>query len=95
VPGALTAFLDGSRFFGGDPWLKTIAECAPLFLPPVRDPWTDIHRSNGPSGVLGRGRGRGAERRSRGRRVSRPTRRRDRSEAGTWRSLNPASSAGE
>lgn len=44
VPGALTAFLDGSRFFGGDPWLKTIAECAPLFLPPVRDPWTDIHR---------------------------------------------------
>jgi asparagine N-glycosylation enzyme membrane subunit Stt3 len=42
VPGALTAFLDGSRFFGGDRWLKTIAEFAPLFLPPVRDPWNDF-----------------------------------------------------
>lgn len=44
VPGALTAFFEGSRFVGGDPWLKTIVEFAPLFLPPVRDPWTDVHR---------------------------------------------------
>ena len=34
---AITAFADGSRFFGGDPWLKTVAEFAPLFLPPIRD----------------------------------------------------------
>ena len=42
VPGAITAIADGSRFFGGDPWLKTVAEFAPLFLPPIRDPWTDV-----------------------------------------------------
>lgn len=36
VPGSLAAFDNGTRFMGGDPWLKTITEFRPLFL----DSWT-------------------------------------------------------
>lgn len=47
VPGAGTSLLDGLAFFGGDPWLGTIVEFGPLFLPPFRDPGTDFLRFGG------------------------------------------------
>lgn len=47
VPGAGTSLLEGIAFFGGDPWLDTIVEFGPLFLPPFRDPGTDLLRFGG------------------------------------------------
>ena len=40
IPGSAWAFLGGSRFFGGDPWLASIDEFQPLFgggVPPLLD----------------------------------------------------------
>lgn len=47
VPGAATPLLLGSRFLGGDPWLGTIVEFGPLFLPPFRSPSDDFLRFGG------------------------------------------------
>lgn len=47
VPGAGTSLLEGIAFFGGDPWLDTIVEFGPLFLPPFRDPGSDLLRFGG------------------------------------------------
>ena len=47
IPGAATPLLLGSRFLGGDPWLDTIVEFGPLFLPPFRSPSDDFLRFGG------------------------------------------------
>lgn len=44
VPTALVGFLQGARFFGGDPWLASILEFQPLFWNPWSNPWVDAAR---------------------------------------------------
>ncbi len=42
VPNAAVAVADGSRFLGGDPWLKSIVEFQPLFSRPQSIWWIDL-----------------------------------------------------
>jgi hypothetical protein len=47
VPGAVTAAVEGSRFFGGDPWLSTIVEFQPLFYQGRVKLWEGLCRLGG------------------------------------------------
>jgi asparagine N-glycosylation enzyme membrane subunit Stt3 len=42
VPGSAAAVLEGARFFGGDPWLATIAEFRPILFVPGATPLRDL-----------------------------------------------------
>lgn len=42
VPAAASAYLEGARFLGGDPWLSTIAEFRPLFFGERATPFRDL-----------------------------------------------------
>ena len=42
IPGVLPAFLEGARFLGGDPWLRTIAEFRPLFAGEGANPFREL-----------------------------------------------------
>ncbi len=42
IPGSAPGLLEGVRFFGGDPWLSTIAEFRPLLFVPGATPLRDL-----------------------------------------------------
>jgi Uncharacterized membrane protein, required for N-linked glycosylation len=42
VPGAVSGFSEGIRFFGGDPWLREIQEFRPLFVAKGANPFWDL-----------------------------------------------------